>query len=313
MATDRSSTRQRAEALVGTVPPLLVAAERVASTVAQGVHGRRRVGIGESFWQFRQYQPGDPIQRIEWRQTAKSQSVYIRELEWEAAQTIWLWRDASPSMDYRSGREHPSKRERAELLLLALAILLGRGGERVALLGGSHGASTGQTAVNRIVQSLDLASREPQGADQGLPGDAHIPRHAELVVLGDFLNPLTEIDQVVARYANRGVRGHMVQILDPAEATLPFGGRVRFEGLEGEREALIPRVEAVRDAYLDRLTAQQDGLQALCRSAGWTWALHCTDRPPQTALLTLFAALSQDPIALSSPKHAGDRAAEPAA
>ena len=309
MASDRSTTRQRAEALVGTVPPLLVAAERVASTVAQGVHGRRRVGIGESFWQFRQYQPGDSIQRIDWRQTAKSQSVYIRELEWEAAQTIWLWRDASPSMDYRSGREHPSKRERAELLLLALAILLSRGGERVALLGGSHGASTGQTAVNRIVQSLDLASQETQGAEHGLPGDAHIPRHAEIVVLGDFLNPLTEIDQVVARYANRGVRGHMVQILDPAEATLPFGGRVRFEGLEGERETLIPRVESVRDAYLDRLSAQQDGLQALCRGAGWSWAVHRTDRPPQTALLTLFAALSQEPVDLPS----ANRAAEPAA
>ena len=309
MGSDRSSTRQRAEALVSTVPPLLVAADRVASTVAQGVHGRRRVGIGESFWQFRQYQPGDSIQRIDWRQTAKSQAVYIRELEWEAAQTIWLWRDASPSMAYRSQRELPSKRERAELLVVALAILLNRGGERVGLLGGGHGPSTGQTAVNRIVETFERDHKQDAGADAGLPGDAHVPRHAELVILGDLLSPLPEIDKVVAKYANRGVRGHMVQILDPAEATLPFGGRVRFEGLEGEREALIPRVEAVRDAYLDRLSVQQDGLQALCRSAGWTWAVHRTDRPPQTALLTLFSALSQDPVDLPS----AARAQEPAA
>ncbi len=308
MASNRSSMRQRAETLVSTVPPLLVAAERVASTVAQGVHGRRRVGIGESFWQFRQYQPGDSIQRIDWRQTAKSQSVYIRELEWEAAQTVWLWRDASPSMEYRSGRELPSKRERAELLLLALSILLNRGGERVALLGGSHGPATGETAVNRIVEAFDVAGRAEPSAEDGLPGDAHIPRHAELVILGDLLNPLSEIDKVVAKYANRGVRGHMVQVLDPAEATLPFDGRVRFEGLEGEQETLIPRVESVREAYLDRLKSQQDGLQALCRSAGWTWAVHHTDRPPQTALLTLFAALSQDPIDLPATS-----ATEPAA
>ncbi len=309
MAQSRSSTRQRAETLVSTVPPLLVAAERVASTVAQGVHGRRRVGIGESFWQFRQYQPGDPIQRIDWRQTAKSQAVYIRELEWEAAQTVWLWRDASPSMDYRSNRELPSKRERAELLLLALAILLNRGGERLALLGGGHAPSTGETAVNRIVEAFDLASKSEAGDADGLPGEAHVPRHAELVMLGDMLSPLTEIDKVVAKYANRGVRGHMVQILDPAEATLPFGGRIRFEGLEGERETLIPRVEAVRDAYLDRLAAQQDGLQALCRSAGWTWAIHRTDRPPQTALLTLFAALSHEPVDMPT----AARVAEPVA
>ncbi len=309
MAQNPSNTRQRAESLVATVPPLLVAAERVASTVAQGVHGRRRVGIGESFWQFRQYQPGDPIQRIDWRQTAKSQAVYIRELEWEAAQTVWLWRDSSPSMDYRSGRELPSKRERAELLLLALAILLSRGGERLAMLGGGHAASTGQTAVNRIVEAITVASEDTPKDSDGLPGDAHIPRHAELVILGDLLSPLTEIDKVVAKYANRGVRGHMVQILDPAEATLPFGGRVRFEGMEGEQDTLIPRVESVRDAYLDRLSAQQDGLQALCRSAGWSWAVHRTDRPPQTALLTLFAALSQDPLDLPPAARAAESAA----
>ena len=309
MAKKPSSTRQRAESLVSTVPPLLVAAERVASTVAQGVHGRRRVGIGESFWQFRQYQPGDPIQRIDWRQTAKSQAVYIRELEWEAAQTVWLWRDASPSMDYRSKKDLPSKRERAELLLLALAILLNRGGERLALLGGGHAPTTGETAVNRIVEAFHVgADIEPKDSD-GLPGDSHVPRHAELVMIGDFLSPLTEIDKVVAKYANRGVRGHMVQILDPAEATLPFGGRVRFEGMEGERETLVPRVEAVRDAYLDRLAAQQDGLQALCRSAGWTWAIHRTDRSPQTALLTLFAALSQDPVDLPTASRSAETAA----
>lgn len=298
MGSNRQAARRRAEALVSTVPPLLVAAERVASTVAQGVHGRRRVGTGESFWQFRQYQPGDSIQHIDWRQTAKSQSVYVRELEWEAAQTIWLWRDASPSMSYRSQRELPIKRERAELLLLALAILLSRGGERLALLGGGHAPATGQTAVNRIVEAFDLAHGGAAGRDDGLPSVADIPRHAELVIIGDLLGPLADIDKVVASYANRGVRGHMVQILDPAEATLPFGGRIRFEGLEGERQTLIPRVEAVRDAYLDRLAAQQDGLRALCRGAGWTWAVHQTDRPPQTALLTLFAALSQEPVDL---------------
>ncbi|NNG04975.1 MAG: DUF58 domain-containing protein [Inquilinus sp.] len=296
MDSDRQTTRQRAEALVSTVPPLLVAAERVAATVAQGVHGRRRVGTGESFWQFRQYQQGDPIQRIDWRQTAKTDTVYIRELEWEAAQTIWLWRDASPSMDYRSRRDLPSKRERAEILLLALAILLSRGGERMALLGGGHMATTGQVAVNRILQAFE-SSADTTGTDaDGLPGSEDVPRHGELVMIGDLLSPLEAIDKMVGRYVNRGVRGHMLQILDSTEVTLPFGGRVRFAGFEGERETLIPRVESIREAYLDRLQAQQDGLRALCRSAGWTFSTHCTDNSPQTALLSLYAALSQEPV-----------------
>ena len=125
----------RGEALAAALPPLLVAAERVAATVSQGVHGRRRVGEGETFWQFRRYQPGDPAQRIDWRQSAKSDRVYVRENEWEAAQSVWLWRDGSASMRWRVARDRPTKLERADLLLLALAALLVRGGEHVALLG----------------------------------------------------------------------------------------------------------------------------------------------------------------------------------
>ena len=97
----------RAEALGATLPPLLVAAERVASTVAQGVHGRRRVGQGDSFWQFRPYQAGDAPGRIDWRQSAKSARTFVRETEGEAAQTVHVWRDDSAWMDWQSGAAIP--------------------------------------------------------------------------------------------------------------------------------------------------------------------------------------------------------------
>src|SRR5512146_2442855 len=100
--TSPAALQHRAEELAAALPPLLVAAERVAATVAQGVHGRRRVGQGESFWQFRQYEPGDSLQRIDWRESAKSERLFIRQTEWEAAQSVWAWRDFSPSMNYAS-------------------------------------------------------------------------------------------------------------------------------------------------------------------------------------------------------------------
>jgi uncharacterized protein (DUF58 family) len=123
--------RQRAEQLAATLPPLLVAAERVAATVVQGVHGRRRVGQGETFWQFRHYEVGDPPQTIDWRQSAKTDHIFTRQMEWEAAQSAWIWRDTSPSMDWRSHEALPTKRQRADLLSLALAALLVRGGQPV--------------------------------------------------------------------------------------------------------------------------------------------------------------------------------------
>lgn len=286
--------QQRAETLAARLPPLLVAAERVASTVAQGVHGRRRVGLGETFWQFRRYQPGDAPQMIDWRQSAKTQPVFVRENEWEAAQSVWLWRDRSGSMEYRSTPELPTKRERADLLLLATAVLLIRGGERVALLNSGVRPDHGKHTLNRLANLLSDPAATPRA--DGLPRVEPLPRHAQVVLFGDLLSPLSEIHATVSGLSGRGLRGHLLQVLDPAEETLPFDGRVEFAGFEGEDEVLVPRVEAVRAAYLERLRAQQEGLAALARAAGWSFAVHRTDRPPQTALLALWGALAQETV-----------------
>lgn len=293
MRTDKAMrsgarARQEAEHLSASLPPLLVAAERVAQTVAQGVHGRRRVGQGESFWQFRRYQPGDATATIDWRQSAKSQAVFVREREWEAAQSVWLWRDASASMAYASGADLPPKRNRAELLLLATAALLVRGGERVSLLGGGEIPATGRAGFNRLADRL--LSDAP--ATDSLPRPVPMPRAAQIVLFGDFLSTIDEIRTMVAGFAAQGVRGQLVQILDPAEESLPFAGRVRFGGMEGEGETLLGRVESIRETYRRRLADHRTEIAALTRRAGWGFILHHTGSPPQTVLLPLYTALA---------------------
>lgn len=288
-----ASVQHRGEALAATLPPLLVAAERVAATVAQGVHGRRRVGQGESFWQFRQYEPGDAAQRIDWRESAKSQRLYVRETEWEAAQSVFLWRDASASMAWSSSRALPTKIARADLLVLALASLLIRGGERVSLLGSGMPPLSGRVALNRIAAVIDRPAE--LGAAGSLPDFDSLPRHAQIVLIGDFLSPLDAIQRIVARFAAAGLHGHLLQILDPAEETLPFDGRVRFQGIEERDEVLIGRVETVRETYMARLAAHREGLATIVRPAGWSLATHRTDRPPHAALLALYTALARMP------------------
>jgi uncharacterized protein (DUF58 family) len=291
--------RHRAEETAAALPPLLVAAERIAATVAQGVHGRRRVGQGETFWQFRQYQPGDAAQRIDWRESAKSQRLYVRETEWEAAQSVWLWRDASPSMEYSSafylpGAEWPTKRDRAELILVALASLLIRGGERLTLLGSGIAPMSGRIALSRLVGLIEHDGPHAASARAGMPTIEALPRAAQLVLIGDFLGPLETTNRIVAGFAGAGLGGHLLQIVDPAEEDLPFDGRVRFEGVEERDDIVISRVENVRGAYVGRFREHHDGLQAIAHAVGWTFSTHRTDRPPHLALLALHAALAPD-------------------
>ena len=286
--------RDRAEQAASVLPPLLIAAERVAVTVAQGVHGRRRVGQGETFWQFRQYQPGDAASRIDWRESAKSQRLYVRETEWEAAQSVWLWRDSSPSMDYSSaeyltGAEWPTKRDRAELLLVALASLLIRGGERLTLLGSGIAPMNGRIALSRVVEMI---GRDPKA--DSLPDFEPLPRAGQLVLIGDFLSPLESVNAIVTRFAAAGLKGHMLLVADPAEEDLPFDGRIRFAGIEERDEVVISRVESIRGDYTHRYQRHREGLAAIAGTVGWSFGFHRTDRPPHLALLALFTALSAD-------------------
>ncbi len=289
---ENTALARRAEGLGAVLPPLMVAAERVAATVAQGVHGRRRVGQGESFWQFRPFVPGDASSRIDWRQSAKSDRTFIRESEWEAAQTVAVWRDASASMHWRSRSATTEKVERAGLLLLALASLLLRGGERVLPIGGGGvdrpRPLAGRAGLDRLAMALAGAAAEKEG----LPIPTEVPRHARVVLFGDFLSPLERVRDTLGRMAAVPAGGHLVQILDPAEAALPFRGRIRFVGVEQDGETLVPRAEGVREAYAGRLAAHQAGLAAIAAAAGFTFGVHRTDQPPEAALLRLYTALA---------------------
>jgi uncharacterized protein (DUF58 family) len=279
--------RETAEGLADRLPPLLVAAERVAATVAQGVHGRRRVGVGEAFWQFRPYQPGDSSARIDWRQSARGAQLYLRDQEWEAAESVWLWADTSSSMAYGSRPGLPTKEDRATLLMLALASLLVRGGERIALLGDARRPVGGRAGMTAFCEGL-LTRPEP---GPSLPPVQRLPRHARVVLISDFFTPVDELRTRFKSYLGLGVRGHLVQVLDPAEPALPYAGRVRFEGVEFEGDALIANVDGVRQVYQSRLEAHLLALRELARSFGWTLATHTTDHPAEPPLLALYTAL----------------------
>jgi uncharacterized protein (DUF58 family) len=273
-----------AEALGAKFPPLPVAADRVAATVAQGVHGRRRVGVGDRFWQYRPFVEGDSAARIDWRRSARTDRAYVRDMEWEAAQTVCLWRDGSASMRWSSGRAVPEKQARADLLLLALAALLFRAGEQVRLIGLPGRIFRGRTAMAPLAASLPTIKGET-------PAHGALPAYGRTVLFSDFLGPLDDIRKTVEHLANQRLRGHLIQVLDPAELSLPYEGRVRFLGLEADGEALVPRVEGVRAAYAKALADQQAGIAAICAAAGFGFSVHRTDHPPESALLALWVAL----------------------
>jgi uncharacterized protein (DUF58 family) len=195
-------------------------------------------------------------------------------------------------MQYASLKNIDTKAVRAELITLALAGLLTDAGERIAILGSGARPISGRVAVRRVAEALFDETRDTSRPLPSQPPLVPLPAHGTVVLVSDWLDPLDTVEAMIRHYASVGVRGHLVQVLDPAEEDLPFNGHVKFEGLEAEGQHTIRRVETVRVAYGARLAAQKEGLQRLARSAGWTVHLHRTDRPPQTVLLSLYLAMA---------------------
>ena len=279
-----------AHALAKRLPALLVEASRVAQTVAHGIHGRRRAGPGETFWQFRHYETSDAAQLIDWRRSASSDHLFIREREWEAAHTVRIWPDLSPSMVFRSALAPEPKCDRALVLAFAVSELLVEGGERVGLIGGAM-PSANRATVQKMALALARQQRD-KVAFASLPPRARLNRFSECLLFSDFLDSAETLAASFEHIAAQGVRGHLVQILDPAEETLPYSGRVEFLGVESRDRMLAARAEDLRRSYGERLARHKEAIAGLARRFEWSYLLHHTDRPAGEALLALHTHLS---------------------
>ena len=292
------ATEGDAQALADRLPDLLIEAMRVSNTLVHGIHGRRRSGPGETFWQFRHYEQTDDAALIDWRRSASSDQYFVREREWEAAHTFWLWANLSPSMSFKSHLATTFKRDRALVMLLAAAELLVRSGERVAYLGLTRPTAS-RRAASRIAETL-AAHQSDTVLAESLPPEQRIARHSAVVLFSDFLDPPGETIRRMQALADGGAQGHLILILDPAEESLPYDGRTEFLSPSGRDVWVADRVEAIRSSYQERLHAHRDELATSAAQIGWSFMIHHTDRPAAEPLLSLSMRLQDRSASLAT-------------
>lgn len=281
--------RLNAEAEASRLPPLLARAEQLAGTILLGEHGRRRAGMGDDFWQYRPVQAGDSRRMVDWRRSARSDAEFVREREWQVAQSVMLWVDASASMRFASDDALPSKSERARLIALAASILLVRGGERVGLTGTGLPPRRGRAQILRLSEQFS----NEQNVEYGVPEARAMLPHARALFVSDFMGDISGVEEALTKAADRGVRGVLLQVLDPAEESFPFHGRTIFESAGKTLRFETLKANALKDKYLEKLAARKEALAHLCGVTGWQFTTHHTDTSAQSALLWLHRALER--------------------
>jgi uncharacterized protein (DUF58 family) len=274
--------------LVAAMPRLVLEARRIAASVFHGLHGRRRAGPGENFWQYRRFMSGEPASRVDWRRSARDDHLYVREREWEAAHTVWVWPDLSSSMEFASPLVRETKRDRALVLAFALGELLVRGGERVGIPGTMR-PTTNRAVVERMAEAIIHAAGPPKS----LPPPFVAGPRDEVCVLGDLWSPAAEVVGSIANLSANGAGGHVVQIVDPAEETFPYSGRVEFLEPEGAGSITVGRAESWRGDFVRRVAEHREAIRTETDRRSWSFAVHRTDRPASELLLALRARMGE--------------------
>jgi uncharacterized protein (DUF58 family) len=279
-----------ARTLAESMPRLILEARRIAATLIHGLHGRKRAGPGENFWQYRRFLSGEPARRVDWRRSARDDILYVREREWEAAHTVWIWPDRSPSMVFKSPLAHESKLDRTLVVAFALAEVLVQAGERVGMPGLMRPTGS-RNVLDKIANAIihDVTERA------SLPLAFAPSAFAEVVVVSDFWTPINEVRATLAQLSATGAHGHAVQIVDPAEETFPYSGRVEFIEPEGGGAITAGRAEAWKAEYEIRVARHRAAIREETDRLGWSFAIHRTDRPATELLLALHARLGAPP------------------
>jgi uncharacterized protein (DUF58 family) len=301
MPPEASLTRKEAEVapqataaartLAASMPRLILEARRVASTVIHGLHGRRRAGPGENFWQYRRFVSGEPATRVDWRRSARDEHLYVREREWEAAHTVWIWVDRSASMAFVSALSGTPKLDRALVIGFALAHLLVEGGERIGLPDLMR-----PTADRNVIEKMAEAMVHDRGGRPSLPPSFSPSPLAETVVLSDLWSPIDEVRRTITQLAASGAQGHVVQIVDPAEETFPYAGRIEFIEPEGAGSVMAGRAESWQSEYTARIERHRAAIRTETDRLGWSFTIHRTDSPASQLLLRLHARMGAGPL-----------------
>jgi uncharacterized protein (DUF58 family) len=262
-----------------------------------GIHASPFQGPSVDFHDYREYQPGDDLRRIDWRLYARSDRLCVRRYEKETNARGYIVLDASRSMAYRGKGAWASKIEAARTIALALSLLLLRQRDAVGLL------ATGPTL--RFVRPSQkphqgaLLLRELQATEtQGGAQLGELLRNASrllhkrslVVLLSDLLEPSPEVERGLRELRFEGHDCLCLQILDGDEIDFPFEDTLTFEDLETGERREVAAAEARRE-YRERFAAFFEGYRLLFSDLEIPHQVIRTDEDPRGALRELFTRL----------------------
>ncbi|MCW8879442.1 MAG: DUF58 domain-containing protein [Kangiellaceae bacterium] len=252
------------------VKDLPLVAKTVAEGFLYGIQQSMQRGVGIEFSQYRAYETGDELSRIDWKLFARSDRYFVREAERESEIDIWFLLDSSRSMAQKSQldkRASIDKLTYAKILIASLSYLAQKQGDTVGFLGLSEGqvnylpSGNGLKQWQRLLvelEEIEASNKFPQ-LDKMRNYLDKLNRPSIIFLLSDFSQVNNEILDVLSKLNTSRSEVVAMQIYCEDEVQFDFKGPVRFKDLETSEEVLVSASNAkssyqkVRNRYIRSL------------------------------------------------------------
>lgn len=247
----------------------------IAKTVADGfLHGLQQShqrGIGIEFSQYRSYEPGDPLSRIDWKLFARSDRYFVREAERESEIAMWFVLDASASMNLASENRPGgwTKFEYARHLLATMSYIGQQQGDHVGMLALAGDRqhllppASGERHWHRLLKQLtaiDHGDSFPK-ASQVKSAIQRLQKTGLIFIISDFYQVSNELNEFIKQVSAGRTEVVAMQLQTTDEIEFPYKGAIRFEDLETGEQVLVSAA-AARETWQNSLAGHQQELES---------------------------------------------------
>ena len=264
---------------------LLVFARSTVEGYFAGKHKSPFRGSSVEFADYKEYVPGDEVNRIDWRAYGRSRRLFVRQYEAETDMVIYLLVDVSASMSY-AGTGRQSKFLLAARIAAALAYLMMNQGDKASLVTFSETINrflapggTRRHLHNLVTELERVEPTATTGMGRALQDcNSLFKKRGRIVILSDFWADTDEFFDALGQFVHRKFEILLLQVMDPDELDLPAVNAARFQDMETE-ERIEVEPEEIRAAYRATVRESIDRLAREANSRRVSHALVNTRHP----------------------------------
>ena len=277
------------EKIANLLPSLLSHSSILLKNIYIGLHSTRFAGKGENFWQFKEYTQGESVLNIDWRKSASSQKILVKQNEKELSKTIYLYFDRSNSMNYKSKSVNYNKFFFSALLTITLCKLFSGNKEKVFIFNSENKPINCSTNINNFNKSFLLNKKQ-----HSFPKINHFKDKSLCIFFSDFLFDSAELKSLLAKFKKKEIQGYIIQVLDPMEVNFKLSSTSLLNDLETNENIIFDKDKDIESEYSKKLKDLENNLKNIASYSNWKYYRFSTDNDVSKFLISLSKSILID-------------------